>query len=416
MAQSAKDLYQQRLNRIHDAVALKTPDRIPVLLINHFLAAKYAKMPLKEAYYNPDKWYQVNKKMLFELQPDIYQDVWGIVNPAEALKAVDFKQIKWPGHGIPADHSFQFVEDEYMLPEEYEALLDDPSDFTLRTYLPRICGSLASLKNLPHLKAFLNGYTAFRLSSVFALPEVVEAFESFVKAGREYLVYVEKSQAFYQEMAGHGFPVWGLSAGLAPFDLISDMLRGMRGSMLDMYRHPEKLLAAQEKLYPMIIESAILAARMSNNEFVFMPLHRGADGFMSNKQFEKFYWPFLKQLIEDTIAAGLIPYVFFEGGYNERLEYLKDLPKGKIIAQLDTTDIFKAKEVIGDTMCIAGNMPVSLLQTGTPEKVKDYAKKMIDVVGKDGGFIMSTRGVLDEANPELVKVWIDFTKEYGVYK
>ena len=56
------------------------------------------------------------------------------------------------------------------------------------------------------------------------------------------------------------------------------------------------------------------------------------------------------------------------------------------------------------------------LQTGTPDKVKDYAKQMIDEVGKDGGFIMSSRGVLDEANPELVKVWVEFTKEYGVYK
>ena len=61
-------------------------------------------------------------------------------------------------------------------------------------------------------------------------------------------------------------------------------------------------------------------------------------------------------------------------------------------------------------------MPVSLLQTGTPEKVKDYTKKLIDEVGRDGGYIMSTRGVLDEADPELVKVWVEFTKEYGVYK
>ncbi len=414
MAATVQDAYQERLNRILDAVALKVPDRVPVLLLNHFHAAKHGNITLKEAYYDPEKWYQANKKMLLELQPDLYQAPWLLINPGEAMNALDFKQIKWPGHGIPEDHTFQFVEDEYMKPEEYDALLDDPSDFAVRTYLPRICGSLESFKTLPPLKAFITGYIGFGVTAAYAQPEVIAAFESLAKAGREYLKYIEKEQEFYKEMAE--FPFWGVAAGLVPFDLISDMLRGMRGSMLDMYRSPDKLLEAQEKLYPMIIESAIVNSKINNTQFVFMPLHRGADGFMSNKQFERFYWPFLKKLIEDTIDAGLIPYVFFEGGYNERLEYLKELPKGKIIAQLDTTDLFKAKEVIGDMHCIAGNMPVSLLQTGTPEKVKDYAKKMIDVAGRDGGFIMSSRGVLDEADPELVKVWVDFTKEYGVYK
>ena len=414
MTSTAQERYQKRLNRVLDAVALKVPDRVPVLLINHFLGAKYGNITLKEAYYDPDKWYQANKKMLLELQPDMYQAPCLHINPGEAMNALDFKQIKWPGHGIPEDHSFQFVEGEYMKVEEYDALLDDPSDFAVRVYLPRICGSLEPFKNLPPLKAFLNGYIVFGMTAAFTQPEVIEAFESLVKAGRAYLKYSEKEQAFYKEMAE--FPCWGVAAAIAPFDLISDMLRGMRGSMLDMYRNPDKLLEAQEKLYPMIIGSAILNSKMYNTQFVFMPLHRGADGFMSIEQFEKFYWPFLKKLIIDTIDAGLIPYVFFEGGYNERLEYLKELPKGKIIAQLDTTDIFKAKEVIGDTICIAGNMPVSLLQTGTPEKVKDYTKKLIDEVGRDGGYIMSTRGVLDEADPELVKVWVEFTKEYGVYK
>ena len=149
MTSTAQERYQKRLNRVLDAVALKVPDRVPVLLINHFLGAKYGNITLKEAYYDPDKWYQANKKMLLELQPDMYQAPWLLINPGEAMNALDFKQIKWPGHGIPEDHSFQFVEGEYMKVEEYDALLDDPSDFAVRVYLPRICGSLEPFKNLP---------------------------------------------------------------------------------------------------------------------------------------------------------------------------------------------------------------------------------------------------------------------------
>jgi uroporphyrinogen-III decarboxylase len=66
-------------------------------------------------------------------------------------------------------------------------------------------------------------------------------------------------------------------------------------------------------------------------------------------------------------------------------------------------------------MCIAGDMPVSLLQSGTPEQVKAYTKKLIDEVGKGGGYIMTSNTALDDTRPDLVKVWMDYSKEYGVY-
>ena len=79
-----------------------------------------------------------------------------------------------------------------------------------------------------------------------------------------------------------------------------------------------------------------------------------------------------------------MPCPFFEGDYTSRLEYLLELPKGKVMGQFDTTDVFKAKEILGGHMCIRGNVPVSLFHAGTPQDVRDYCKKLIDVVGKDG--------------------------------
>jgi len=217
-------------------------------------------------------------------------------------------------------------------------------------------------------------------------------------------------------MAELGFPSFAGAVAIAPFDIISDFLRGMRGTMLDMYRQPDKLLQAIDRVLPWSIGGAIGGAKRSGNSRIFIPLHRGADGFMSNEQFEKFYWPSLKKVFLALIDAGLTPCPFFEGSYTTRLEYLADLPKGKIMGIFDTTDLFKAKKIIGNTMCIAGNVPVSLLQVGTPQEIKDYCKRLIDVVGDGGGFVMSAGGVLDEADPELVRVWRDFTWEYGVYK
>ncbi|MFC1896570.1 uroporphyrinogen decarboxylase family protein, partial [Thermodesulfobacteriota bacterium] len=332
-----------------------------------------------------------------------------------AFDAVDCKQIKLPGRDVPSNHSFQFVEGEYMKAEEYDAFLDDHTDFTIRTFLPRVYGTFKSFEAVPPIKALLFAYSGLSLSSVFANLGIVSAIESFWKAGLLAKKHNEKAREFNKEMEGLGLPLLISGVASAPFDLFSDQLRGMKGVMLDMYRQPDKLLAAIDKITPMLIELAVVGSKISGKPGVFIPLHRGADGFMSLEQFETFYWKSLKKLILALIDEDLIPCPFFEGNFTTRLEYLTELPKGKILGFFDNTDIYKAKEILSDTMCMSGLMPLSLLQTGTPETVKAYTKELIDVVGKDEGFIMGPKSAMDEAKPELVKVWFEFTKEYGVY-
>jgi len=157
-------------------------------------------------------------------------------------------------------------------------------------------------------------------------------------------------------------------------------------------------------------------AKKGRNPGVFIPLHRGADGFMSSRQFETFYWPGLKKFLLALIEEGLTPIPFFEGNYTSRLEYLAELPRGKVLGLFDNTDIYELKKVLGETMCISGLMPLTLLQFGSVEEVKEYAKRLIDVVGKEGGFMMGPRSAMDEANPDIVKVWTEFTRAYGSYR
>jgi uroporphyrinogen-III decarboxylase len=137
---------------------------------------------------------------------------------------------------------------------------------------------------------------------------------------------------------------------------------------------------------------------------------------MSMPQFEEFYWPQYKALIDQLVEAGIMPFVFYEGIWNERLEYLAQLPKGKTVGWFQASDIFKTKDIVGDTMCIAGGMPNSLLKAGTSEEVRQLTIRLCKEVGKGGGFIMSTGvGEMEGSKPELVKVWVDTTKEFGIY-
>jgi uroporphyrinogen-III decarboxylase len=137
---------------------------------------------------------------------------------------------------------------------------------------------------------------------------------------------------------------------------------------------------------------------------------------MSQDQFRTFYWPTLRKLIVGLINEGLVPLLFAEGGYNERLEVISDVPKGKAVWWFDRVDMKKAKTTVGKVACLAGNVPLDLLCTGTPEEVKVYCRELIDVAGTDGGFIFSTGAGIQGSKPANIKAMMDFAKDYGGYR
>jgi hypothetical protein len=409
MNQAAEQLYRERQKRMSDAVQLKKPDRIPISLGLNYFPAKFTGTTTWAAYYDWPAWKEVYIKAAQEYQVD---RLLVILNQSGAvLETLDIKQLRWPGHGVAKYHTHQFVEGEYMKQEEYDLLLNDPSDFLVRFYLPRVYGLLTPMGKLPPLNTLMNALPF----NVLGTEEFAGMLETLARTAREAVEWQKQSFALATELANLGFfcPMTPLAG--APFDIISDYLRGMRGTMLDMYRCPDKLLRAVHMMTRITLER--IAQWPVATEFlpIFMPLHRGAYGFMSLKQFEKFYWPTLKQVCEAMIARGYTPDLFFEGDYTSRLEYIAELPKGKAIARFDVCDLAKAKQILGGKVCIAGNMPVSVLQVGTPDDVKKIAKQLIDTAGKDGGYIMAPASALDEVNPDNMKVWIEVTKEYGKY-
>jgi hypothetical protein len=272
---------------------------------------------------------------------------------------------------------------------------------------------------LPPLGMWLWGYYNTLNYPVLTLPPVKAAFEAMFKAAEYTVEWIQEVVSSSQRLAALGFPPFVLLTNMceAPFDFMSDTLRGMRGIFLDMLRIPDKLLAAEEKVAKFQVEFVINNCRANGIPFVFIPLHRGSDGFMSLEQFETFYWPQLKEMMLQFIDAGITPWPYYEGVWDQRLKYLAELPKGKSIGSFQDSDIFKVKEVLGDTMCILGGMPLTMLKKGAdPQQVREHTKRVCQEVGKDGGFIMTTNVLeLEGCDPELIKTWVDATKEFGVY-
>jgi hypothetical protein len=414
MTNTAEQLLAERTKRIKAAYGLRKPDRVPIYLNFGYMLARLGGITYEQLERDTDQAHALLEKYALYYQPDMVSGVGFSPLPSIALGD---RQTKWPGYGLGPNGTFQYVEGEYMKAEEYDALLDDPSDFALRIFLPRAYAALEGFAELPRLGVMLMGYPALPNIGVLGQAAIAKALEALAEASSQLALSREARKASAQRMEALGFPM-SLRGGVlvtAPFDFMSDTLRGMRGIMLDMYRCPEKLLAAQEKVVPMLVDYAVTAARRTGNRYCGIPLHRGADGFMSLEQFETFYWPALKGMLLGLIDGGVTPHVFYEGCYDQRLQYLRELPKGKTIGRFDSSDLFEVKEVLGDTMCIMAGFPVSLLQSGTPEQIRALTKELIQVVGKDGGFIMGASSSIAEADPELVKVWVDATKEYGVY-
>jgi len=413
----ADALYKERATRIKDSIQMKkSPDRVPVLTIPSLFPAFYSGFTPREVMYDYDKCYTAWKKYYLDFQPDAHG---GCVapGPGKLFDILDYKLYKWPGHGVAPEHSYQCVEGEYMKADEYDALIQSPSCFFKNAYPPRIFGALEPFRTLPDLTGIGEMYGAGIPFIPFGLPPVQAAHKTLLEAGAEALQWAGKILfAFESEMKVLGFPPYQGGATKAPFDMIGDTLRGTQGIMLDIYRQPDKLLQALDAIVPNMIQGGVGAAQMNGNPLIFLPLHKGADGFLSDEQFKRFYWPSLRKVIMGLIAEGVVPFCWAEGGYNSRLEVIQDLPKGKTAWLFDLSDMAKAKEILGDVACIAGNMPLSLLRLGTPQDVKDYAKDLIDTAGKGGGYIMANGAFFDDVKPENLKAMVDFTKEYSVYR
>ncbi len=412
---NAEKGYKDRVNRFIKAFQLKEPDRVPCILPASNYAAYYAGTDLRTVMYDYDMLSKAWLKFFHDFFDDL--DTYippALVPPAKALEAVDYKLYKWPGHGISGDTtSYQCVEAEYMKADEYDALINDPTNFWIRTYMPRVFGAFEAWRSIPAFTSFEE--IAIQNFIPYGMPEVQASFQALLAAGTESLKWIMAVGAVAAEATAAGIP--GIMSGLAkaPFDTLGDTLRGTQGIMMDMFQRPDKVHEAMARIAPLAIESAIGAANSGAVPVVMMPLHKGADGFMSDKQYETFYWPTFKQVIMALVEEGIQVILFAEGSYNTRFDFIKDLPKGATAWWFDQTDMARAKKELGDVCCIMGNVPTSLMMTGTPQEVKEHCRKLIDACGKGGGYILTGGANIDKGSAENMHAMMAAAKEYGVY-
>lgn len=405
--------YYARHQRFIDSVALSGPDRVPVIPIAvHFFDTIQASLSHQDAMYRLEERYRVWKDFVLQYGFDM-APVMGTF-PAQMLDILGATNFKWPGGELASNLPFQYVEREFMLQEEYDLLLANPADFTSRVLWPRKARTLAPIGKMPPIQWL--GFDPTMLAAYMADAEMVTMLKALIQLGEVYHDWMVLDAQYSREVEEAGFPLtYGIAYGHTAFDLLADYYRGMKGIMLDMYRAPDKLLAAIDLFSDMLIKYLIEGSKLvPGNPRIPIWLHRGQRSFMSQQQYEKFYWPSLRKLLIALVDAGLTPIPFLQGDNTVRLPYFAELPKGKVPLHFDIVDRKIARKIIGTTQCFWGNVSASLLVTGTPQEVKDEVRDLIDIFADTGGLIIdSSSAIPDEAKPENVMAMLESAQEYG---
>lgn len=367
-----------RQERIAAAVRLEPTDRTPVVpFIDHKFPCRQRGVTQAEAYRNPRQAWQAMADT-FDALGGYDATFWpGISTYQEWNLSQGPMKMERPGRELPEDAILQMHEEELIQVADYDRIL--------AVGWKQFCDEL--------------------YSRVWQRP--VES----IQQRRE--MWIEVAIQDVRAWAEKGVPTLTGATVYTPLMALS-CSRTMTQFTLDLYRRPDKVAATMDAMVGDLIDFTLALTKRTGVPGVAVILERGSGFYYPLRFFERFEFPYLKRLVETFVAAGLTPVLHFDTDWSLNLPYLKELPKGKCVCELDsTTNIFRAKEILRGHMCLMGDVPASLLAVGTTQQVEDYCKKLIEVVGEGGGFILSTGCVCPiDAKFESVKTMLNIGKSY----
>ena len=410
-------LFQERLNRVETAIHLGEPDKVPVFTffssyIQRAYGSNYANIfyDFEAAGEAAVKFHQDHPQLDIALTPQF--------TSGKANEIAGSTMIDWPGRPgtkVSPFSSHQVIERELMMQEEYPEMLNDFSGFMIRKYVPR---AYSNLKGMAGLNLTPTIVLSTGMLSPYYSPEAQDTFQKLAQIGAEDAKAAAATAKYNNILADMGFPPMMTGASEAPYDILGDYFRGTMGIFEDMI-DPDMEDYVEQACY-MFAEQQIQSLQYFRFvdmpvKRVFFPLHKAMDGFMSDAQYERFYWKPLKKIILALIDMGVTPYIYTEGPYRTRLHHLADVPKGKVFYHFEDVDMAEAKRVLGNTAAICGNLSISRMEFGKKEDIAEDVKRLLDVCAPGGGYLFDFNGSLENCKPENMELMFETLDKYGKY-
>lgn len=382
MNAAMEELFKEREARVQAAINLKEPDRVPIICSEDSFAWWHAGMSMRDFMFDNEKYMMALEKFHQDFDTDMQFFPPAPLDPFTILVGEPCI-IKIPGEDIPDNSVFQLVETEIMKIEDYQFASENGYMQTLVKLLPLLRPGVPDVKK--KFMAKLNRAPKILSSNIKRLKKM-------------------------------GVPCWSGGGMESPFGLLSFM-RSYTKFVPDLYRRPEIVSRTLDKFTSEIIGIATISCKFASKILrATFGFHREASSYFNLKQFEEFALPQIKKIVNAMSKEGIIAILHCDGDWTPNLPYLTELPKGKCVLDLDdSTDIFKAKEILGDRMCIDGNVMETILTFGTPTRIEKHCRKLIENVGEGGGFILKGE-IPITAKIENIKAMIKTVKTHGVYK
>ena len=398
MAKDTEALYAERFTRYTTALRNGKPDKVPIRPFVAEFTAKYAGYTCQEVTQDFRLAFDAACKCAADFDWDAV--VGNMVYVWTGLtQAMGTRYYAAPGIEISADTGFQYIEppehEAFMKPDEYDALIADPTGFLLNVWLPRASADITA-----------PGEPCTERSNL-----------ALLKGGMAMMQYFNAFGGQAQRLREECGTVSAIAGILkAPLDILADKLRGYLGLCTDLVERPKKVLEACEALQPHLAHVALTSADPAKQVPITMWMHRSSVPFISFKHFDTIYWPTTKPIIEYLCGKGYQVMFYAEGKWGLHLDRFAELPDASIVYHCDRDDIFEVHKKLGHKFAISGGVPNDLLAYGTTDQVRERCKAIIDGVAGDGGYIMDASAIMQNAaKVENVQAMTDFTREYGVY-
>lgn len=211
-----------------------------------------------------------------------------------------------------------------------------------------------------------------------------------------------------------------LKKPILPIEVLMTSLRGVRGIAVDFCRNKDYLDDALRLIYEAYYTAVAEGLENKDNSkdcYFLFRLTTMSHNLMNPKQFERYSWPYIKDIAQKVGDEGERMLIFAEGSMKHLLDYFRDLPENTICLYSEMDDIRLLKKELPN-LTVAGGYPVRYLAEGSLGECIDEAKRLIDDVASDGNYIFGCNKMLsypDDALGENMLAVNDFLKEYAVF-
>jgi uroporphyrinogen decarboxylase len=368
---TGQQLFEEHRQRIERAIKMEKNDRVPIMLGADAFCVRYAGGKLGDLVRDVRRGNQTAIKGILALGDVDGNFAAGFYPPILGMSFMS--KVLVPGRDFPDDMLWQVQEVGLMTEADYDTILK------------------------AGWNPFFAGFCRDRLGDPM---KEVTYFQQFVPAiAQDYLD------------AGV-FPLFSAMV-LPPYEMLCPG-RGMARFFRDLRRMPEKVVAVMDVMMEDFVADLRKQIRTAKAFAGFIGASRGAGGFLSPKDFERFLWPYFKKLVEVMVEEGAYAYLHLDLNWGRLLNYFLELPKAKCIFHPDsTTDIFKAAAVLKGHMCFCGDVSPALLTVDSAQNVHNYCRRLIEEVGPDGFIMAAGCSVPFNAKPENVQAMVDVALNSG---